>query len=816
MKSSDMRTSTKYILIILSLFITFRANASPNEIIDNRPSFRTMVPEGFEGLLVNEVTPTELRYLDNTIADGELISYEGRDKYYRLGSDELVLEKTYSCSSIGSISKIVSDPALCDVMTFSLHQKLEEHTLLVYLQPDESVIPALNEKLGILSVSKDSKREILHIGNSTVTSLSGSIGYSANFTKNETANGSLLLTSRISFGEYLLEADPSVNGYNGEQTTGLSKLLGSRTFEGQRQEFGFKQSSESNIFNSVTGVIPNRAMIGGWYSSTNETLINKQLGYGLPLEIFMPFSGTIEVYRASRLLYVVPAKPGMVQIPTFDFPIGLYEVSIVRKPNSGDKLKPISRTVNNYLNDDGFSFALGVMDDGIKQNNTLKGEYKDLAAGFFYQSKLTNFSTESFSLVNIGNKRYWRTVIDHQSIYNVGSKFSTEFDLNFENWGVKLQTNYSGIFLDKRIGGHLSYQLDERFNVKRHTYFLNSSLMPNNKYSNSIVFTASSSKVENSKFDHTYNEFNLQNQNEIYVFGVPVNLSSSIGVSSKDSIFGNLSVNFNFGKNGDYMLNTNFSYAGRGESPYSEVILSKHLPEGEMLNSLSLTAAASKEFVSAGTHAEFTLDSANMYFGSQLYRDIISNKNRQSTYGHASGSVYFSGGQYAANSNNSLSGVIINLDESQGKNVDVYADVSGGGSVKLLSGNNFVATPTYSRSDIYINSHNAVVENYSNEYTLYKGNVSYLKITPRKTFEAAGFVDFKSINVNNITIKNHESSVDISSKDSDGYFQMTVSRQYPIIELIDGQGNSLCAIDIENMVGRRNSEDFVFLGGVKC
>ncbi len=784
--------------------------------------FSFVIPPGFEGLLELESIPTELLYLDKTIDEGEIIlSGQGNSKYYRSHDSELVIGETYQCASNELIRNIINDKNLCNKMSFSIHEKYEDKVRLVYLQPDKLSVLAMNTHFGINPDHEASIPKRQHIGRSSVEALSGSFRYNANFTEGDNSNGSLSLPTQVSYAEYLIEAEPIIDRYNGHNSFNVGTLVGSRTYAGAKHEVGFKPSGQNNLIGTNIGIIPNQNMVGTWYSSTNETFKDKLQGSGLPLQIFMPFTGMIEVYRGGRLLYVTQAESGMVQIPTNNLPIGVYDVSIVRRSLSGEELEKITDTVSNSLTNNGFTFGLGMMNSGERQANVLEGDYDDFTVGITYQTKLTDVTTSSVSLLNVGENQYFQSVVGYQSSSPFGANLSTEFDVQSTDWGMDLQTSYTGMFLDQMVNSHFSYRFSDLEGLATNSYFLNASLMPNHWYSKLFMINAHASTTSGTR----YNELNIENQSTVTLFDVPANLSVSLGTSTADDLLMTLSLNFEIGATSDYSVNTNFTYSGQRQSSYGEAILSKQGRADSTLSKVTVSAGGGEDFMRLGANADFQLDRASAYLGGFTYRDNKQGSIGGSYYGRVNGNMYFSGNNYAFDRSGASSGVIVQMDTLPGSQVEVRADVSGGNSIELKESNTLVDVQSFSESSMYINSSNAVIDNYKHNYVLYKGNFAFLTIAPRQTFEAAGYIDFSDIlgdtvtlknHESKITVKNHESSADVHGVDSEEYFQLTVSRQYPVIELFDGEGQALCTVELDDNLKASTRGDFVYLGEIAC
>ncbi|OAJ94697.1 TcfC E-set like domain-containing protein [Vibrio bivalvicida] len=812
------------LLSTCAVLFCFPAVASDTNTTTQRNSFNFATPPGFEGLLDREATPTELVYLNKSIDEGEVVFSESGVKRYRSGELELDLDKTYNCASSVLIQDLLANETLCETMSFTLREKLEDKLLLVYLQPDESSVEALNQYFSIEANNGRETQAREHIGRSTVDKVSGSVQYNANFTEGDSSNGSLSLTGQASYAEYLFEIEPTFERYNGQDSLNVNKILGSRTYAGKKYEFGIKSSSQNDLIKSSIGVIPSRNMLGGWYSSTSETFRNKEQGSGRPLQVFMPFTGMVEVYRDNRLLYVTRASAGMANIPVIDFPIGVYDVSIVRRSLNGEELEVITDTVSNSLTDNGFALAFGAMNSEEGQNDVLDGSYNAVTVGLRYSSKVSDYATVSLSMLNIGDTQYLESSINYQLASPIGVELATEFDIEKKNWGINVQANYVGTFLDKMVNSNFNYRFSDLLGVENHSQFVNVSLMPELRYSQLFMFNAHTSKTNAPQYREEYRELNITNQASVNVFGLPANFQTSVGTSSVDDLLVTFSLNFTLGNRRDYSLDTNFTYTGQRKSSYGEAILSKQGLEQSMLNQVTFSAGGGEEFIRLGADADFKFDSANAYLGGFVYRDSQQGTYNSNQYGRVSGNMYFSGNQYAFDRKGVSSGVIIKMETPPDSAIDIRADVSGGTSVKLRNSNTLVNVPSFTESSMYLNSSNAVIDDYSYNYVLYKGNFDFLAIAPRQTFEAAGYIDFGDMGGNTVTLKNHESQITVSNHesvidvlgtDSDEYFQLTVSRQYPVIELLDGSGRSLCTVNLDTSLST-NSQEFIYLGKVGC
>jgi hypothetical protein len=821
--------------ISLSYFVSvfFVSNLSGISMVKGQDSFYYITPKGFEGILKEQPVQTEVYYLNELISRGTVIGSE--KKTYQAGMDFIDLERSYKCNDVDFMRKVVLDSKVCSSLSFTLKEKHENDVMLLYLFPEESSIKSLNEYFGIRTMENDVIRRRIdtHIADSSSRIISGSLGYEANLSNyDEQLNASLSVPFLTSYREYLIEAEPTVDTNGGYNNFNLRKLLASKTHLGYKYELGYKTPSQNEFTRSTNGVIPRNNTIGFWYGSTNETLRNKQVGSGDSLQVFMPFSGTIEVYDGDRLIYVSKAAAGMFPIPTSELPLGNYDVDISRRSDSGETLPSIVDTVNNSVNKNGFSLSIGLMDRFSNTQNVLSGDYSNLAIGGSYQSRINGFFTGRASILNIGSSQYISSDIEYTSSLPIGVTFSPEFRLDSSDWSTNVSTNFSSVMFGKKMNGSFSYRFNNLSESKGNQYYLNFSWLPNSRYSSLLSVNANASTysrsdvTDNSRSDVTdkYREANIQNQASLDIFGLDASLTTTIGTSTAEKLLATASINFSIGSQSDHTISTNYTFSGQRPS-YGEVLISKKRNESELLSSYSVGVSGGEEFVRLNADTDLSLDKMGLYLGGNIYRDNRTGNFSKGYYGRSRGSMYFSGNQYVFAKDSFSSGVIVNNNASSNLELDISASISGGNTVNLRQGNNFIGAQSYAESDMYLNSSNSVLDRVKYDFVLYKGNFDYLTISPRKTFEVAGYIDRSSQRIDYSLMRNHESEFvfkktlvkeDLQGEDNDDYFQLTVSKDYPVIELVDDSGGVLCSSDISMEYSNNTIADFIYLGGIYC
>ena len=103
----------------------------------------------------------------------------------------------------------------------------------------------------------------------------------------------------------------------------VNDLYGRRNFEGVEYHAGLMGSSAFGL--SFT---PDRTLLGARVASSDDTRTDTEYSGGMPLDVFLPTRGRVEIRRDDRLLTSYFLEAGSQQLDTTSFPPGAYDVEI--------------------------------------------------------------------------------------------------------------------------------------------------------------------------------------------------------------------------------------------------------------------------------------------------------------------------------------------------------------------------------------------------------------------------------------------------------------------------------------------------------
>ncbi|MCA0899308.1 TcfC E-set like domain-containing protein [Microbulbifer agarilyticus] len=167
--------------------------------------------------------------------------------------------------------------------------------------------------------------------------LSGNWSGARDLSNNEDISGqnfTLFSDSVVSFGEASIQARSSFSNstiQNSENNTfRLSELFWTRDYRGRAISAGlFQPAGIDSPFLSTQGVY------GAEYYSSNNTRMDLESRTGTPIEVFMPVSGRVEVFRNEQLIHSQMLEAGNRLLSTYAFPQGSYDVRVVTYAEDG-------------------------------------------------------------------------------------------------------------------------------------------------------------------------------------------------------------------------------------------------------------------------------------------------------------------------------------------------------------------------------------------------------------------------------------------------------------------------------------------------
>ncbi len=111
--------------------------------------------------------------------------------------------------------------------------------------------------------------------------------------------------------------------YSNTNDFSVNELFGQRDFEGQEYNLGLLSTSGFG-FNLTS----DQPMVGFRINSSDNTREDLDFSGGMPLEVFLPTRGRVEVHKDDRLIDSAFFEAGAQQLDTSGFPSGAYDIEI--------------------------------------------------------------------------------------------------------------------------------------------------------------------------------------------------------------------------------------------------------------------------------------------------------------------------------------------------------------------------------------------------------------------------------------------------------------------------------------------------------
>ena len=121
--------------------------------------------------------------------------------------------------------------------------------------------------------------------------------------------------------------------YGDDGQFAISELYAQRAFEGNEYNLGLL-STQGFGFNFLS----DSPMMGARINSSNNTREDLDYSSGVPVTVFLPTHGRVEVYKDNRLISSRYYEAGAQQLNTSDFPSGAYNIEIRVVNDSGQIL----------------------------------------------------------------------------------------------------------------------------------------------------------------------------------------------------------------------------------------------------------------------------------------------------------------------------------------------------------------------------------------------------------------------------------------------------------------------------------------------
>ena len=126
--------------------------------------------------------------------------------------------------------------------------------------------------------------------------------------------------------------------YSRDNSFSISQLYGQRDYEGLEYNLGLMSSRGFGLSFSS-----DQTMFGGRVTSSTRTRQDTDFTGGLPVEVFLPVRGRVEIRRDNRLISSSFFEAGAQQLNTSSFPSGAYDIEIRVVDEQGNELSKETR-----------------------------------------------------------------------------------------------------------------------------------------------------------------------------------------------------------------------------------------------------------------------------------------------------------------------------------------------------------------------------------------------------------------------------------------------------------------------------------------
>ncbi|KEQ19384.1 hypothetical protein GZ78_05335 [Endozoicomonas numazuensis] len=139
----------------------------------------------------------------------------------------------------------------------------------------------------------------------------------------EDANGSDYTLNGLTLLSYYENSILSSWDYSKSQHFSVNQLYGQREYEGFEYNLGLLSSQGFGL-----NFTSDQPMVGARFQSSDNTRNDNDFSGGMPVEIFMPLRGRVEIRRDGRLVASYFHEAGLQALDTTAFPSGAYDIEI--------------------------------------------------------------------------------------------------------------------------------------------------------------------------------------------------------------------------------------------------------------------------------------------------------------------------------------------------------------------------------------------------------------------------------------------------------------------------------------------------------
>lgn len=665
------------------------------------------------------------------------------------------------------------------------------------------------------------------LGQSTSDGFSSVLNYRFGASYNDydgrnTSSNYLSLDSVSSIREHHLLLNGSVYGVGESNTrSDLYRALYERDFEGNRFAVGMMDTWSMQSIASLNALNTSK-VYGATYGNKSNTMIEDKTQSLVPIVVFLPSAGSVQLYRDGRLLSIQNFSMGSHEVDTSGLPYGLYNIEVKILINGQETSSTVAQ-VNKSLGRN--SSVTGVLDWQVF-GGMLKYMLRESPAeyakretetwlvgvaaaknfpvfsGMSLRSTLYAFDENVVNEIESNITLPLGTTLNLQSMLTTDASYRASATINYN-----LPKGYGSVWGSRNlsdVGNKLSftetdsYDLGLSLNLKqlhKKLGFISTSYSEDLKRTNSTTNIEYTQNLFNTRYvdvsfraGYQRSEYqNQQNYEDKYIYfdvRMPLSKWFSAGLSSRNS---NLLANASYKQNFQNSLIT-----GVGVD-VSQVIDRKNYQVNEDDFMASAYIGYETKYNTGTFSASGSANSYSMNYTSQ-------------------GSIAVTPQHFALGNNNMNSGVIIETGLSDKGKVSALIN---GQDFTLSGEKNFIPLSPYKQYTVELRNDRNSVDSVNigqgrkSTVVLYPGNVSVIQPEIKQMVTIFGRVHYPDGEVaSNTSIHNH---IGKTMTDGNGEFSVDVDKRYPILTLIESNGD-ICESEL-NLKDVRGAK---WLGDIKC
>ncbi len=709
--------------------------------------------------------------------------------------DEKVPKGGFVCT------KALSERAGCEPGTKLLALDYDPATLksMLYVNPQW------------LIKDKDSKVKRKQLGKSSFDAASGILQQNLNFSSDDSINYNAKTSFAI--GEQQFHLSGSAYRSFGQNSSQLESAYWLRDFAGEYLSVGYRSTwDNSEYIGATSAFFPRRDLLGVTYGTSRNTISTNSEESDVPVDLFMPVTGKVEVYRDGRLISTQLLEAGLQRLDTHDFPYGIYDVEV--RIYSGEKV--VDTQTHTVFK---------------KTNGTGKLEY-NLWAGATQESPFYQYEKEDESGLNLGATAKFPLTASldlEAGGYFLEDSSAVELGLNkYFTSGMNLRGNLLGTHHGSSgVDGRASFDLlgvrnnvsylwfeakddNDRINYRGDTNRLSYSAYYNLTSGQSVSLNLDKDWYsESDRVGVRYSKYFRVGERDSVQLETSLSRNSEKGRDTDTVAFIGLSYSF-----GSKNLNTTVRGNVYNEGKYlAELSSDYRVSEHGLIRSANGRVSRSNEETSVFAGANFNSQALGGHISAELHSDDYGN-HHQSMFGSLQSTVGGNRNGVALVGENSRAGLIIDTNDAGDDNL---LSIVNGQRYVMHKGKNFVPLKAYDTNTFYFDVKGRDDQTFKfdeNSYTVtaYPGNVGYKKISVAQAVEVVGRLRDKSGQIIPQTLmKNHIGS---AVTDTNGMFSAVISREEPSLQISEGAYQ--CEFDLTESITKQGNKGFVFVGDLVC